>query len=102
MRSLKRTIPWPFGNPRTDAPALVITNVALPGITGHDAMRLFKQCSPDTPVLMIPGIPESDVITKWKDQDGFDVFPKPFMAGDLRTKVREMLSLNISGRSARP
>ena len=68
---------------RTDAPALVITNVALPGITGHDAMRLFKQFSPDTPVLMIPGIPESDVITKWKDQDGFDVFPKPFRAADL-------------------
>ena len=78
---------------KTDPPALIITNVALPGITGHDAMRLFKQCSPNTPVLMVPGVPQSDLIAEWKGRDGFDIFPKPFQAGDLRVKVREMLSL---------
>ena len=78
---------------RADPPALIITNVALPGISGHDAMLLFKQCSPDTPVLMVPGLPDTDVITEWKHRDGFQIFPKPFTAGALRVKVREMLSL---------
>ncbi len=82
---------------KSDIPALIITNLSLPGISGHEPMKLFKKCSPDTPVLMVPGVPESDVISEWKDRAGFAIFPKPFMAGDLRAKVREMLDNKAEG-----
>jgi DNA-binding NtrC family response regulator len=76
----------------SEPPALIITNVALPGISGHDAMQLFKQHSPEVPVLMITGLPDVDVIREWKSEPGFGIFPKPFRAADLKAKVREMIS----------
>jgi DNA-binding NtrC family response regulator len=77
---------------KAEPPALIITNVALPGITGHDAMQIFKQHAPDVPVLMITGLPDTDVIREWKHRPGFDIFPKPFEASELRAKVREMIA----------
>lgn len=72
-------------------PALVITNVLLPGISGHDAMRLIKKACPDVPVLMVSGLPSEPIISEWMNQDRYDVFPKPFMASDLVAKVHQML-----------
>jgi FixJ family two-component response regulator len=45
-------------------PALIITNVSLPGISGHDAMRMFKEHAPDVPVMMIAGLPDSPSHTR--------------------------------------
>jgi CheY-like chemotaxis protein len=72
-------------------PALIITNVSLPGITGHEAMKIFKLYAPDVPILMISGLPDAEVIRQWKQEPGFGVFPKPFTAFDLRARVREMI-----------
>jgi DNA-binding response OmpR family regulator len=72
-------------------PALIITNVALPGMSGHEAMRIFKRHAPGVPVLMIPGLPDEGVIREWGREPGFEIFPKPFRAADLRAKVREMI-----------
>jgi DNA-binding NtrC family response regulator len=74
-----------------EQPALVITNVTLPGISGHDAMLKFKRYCPDVPVLMISGLPDVDIIQKWQAQDGFSAFPKPFTPQQLKAKVREMI-----------
>jgi DNA-binding NtrC family response regulator len=76
---------------KVNPPALIITNVTLPGISGHDAMCLFKEHAPGVPILMIPGVPDSNVIRQWKEEQGFDIFPKPFEADALRAKVREMI-----------
>ena len=73
-------------------PSLVITNVNLPGMTGHDAMRMFKQGCPGVPVLMISGLPDSDVIQQWISEEGFDTFPKPFSAHELATKVKQVIT----------
>ena len=72
-------------------PALVITNVSLPGISGHDAMLMFKKSCPDVPVLMISGLPDVSVIREWEQQDGFSAFPKPFTARELKDKVQAMV-----------
>jgi len=72
-------------------PALIITNVALPGMSGHEAMRIFKRHAPGVPVLMIPGLPDEGVIREWGREPGFEIFPKPFRAADLRAKLREMI-----------
>jgi two-component system response regulator ResD len=72
-------------------PSLVVTNVNLPGMTGHDAMRMFKEGCPGMPVLMISGLPDSEIVRHWLAEDGFDAFPKPFSAEQLAAKVREVL-----------
>ena len=77
---------------RMNPPALVLTNVFLPGITGHEALRLFKMHCPGVPVLMVSGLPDSDVIRHWMEEDGFDAFPKPFLPKDLVAKVQESLA----------
>jgi DNA-binding NtrC family response regulator len=73
-------------------PNLVITNVNLPGMTGHDAMRMFKDGCPGVPVLMVSGLPDSDIIQHWIEEDGFDLFPKPFSADQFAAKVRQVLA----------
>jgi DNA-binding NtrC family response regulator len=76
---------------KSHRPALVITNVALPGISGHDAMLKIKRHCPDVPVLMMSGLPDVEVIRQWESKDGFSAFPKPFSAHQLQAKVREMI-----------
>jgi two-component system, cell cycle response regulator CtrA len=73
-------------------PALVVTNVYLPGITGHEAMRILKRIRPELPVLMVSGLPDSDVIREWAGEDGFDTFPKPFKAKELIDKVGSLIN----------
>ena len=71
---------------------LLITNINLPGMSGHDAMSLFKRACPGLPVLMLSGLPDSDVIQKWMSEDGFDAFPKPFSARQFADKVRQIMA----------
>jgi DNA-binding NtrC family response regulator len=73
-------------------PSLVITNVNLPGMTGHEAMRLFKDRCPGVPVLMVSGLPDCEIIQHWIAEDGFDTFPKPFSADQFAAKVRQVLA----------
>jgi DNA-binding NtrC family response regulator len=88
----------PFSDPqhalnviKASAPSLVITNVYLPGMTGHEAMRMFKESCPGIPVLMVSGLPDSEIVQRWMSEDGFDAFPKPFSCNELSAKVRQLL-----------
>src|SRR3954462_5033323 len=73
-------------------PDLLLTNVNLPGMTGHEAMELVKAIDPALRVLMVSGLPDADGIREWASRDGFDTFPKPFTAQELLDKVRAMLA----------
>ena len=73
-------------------PDLVMTNVFLQGITGHDAMRTLRHDFPGLPILMVSGLPDDSIIDQWMGEAHFDTFPKPFTQGALVDKVSEMLS----------
>ena len=73
-------------------PDLVITNVSLPGISGHEMMKILKEICPETPVLMVSGLPDSEIIQHWTKQDGFDVFPKPFQKDELLLKIEQVMT----------
>jgi DNA-binding NtrC family response regulator len=70
---------------------LVLTNVFLRGIAGHDAMLRLKTDFPGIPVLMMSGVPDASVIREWVEQAQFDIFPKPFMPDSLIHKIEEVL-----------
>jgi DNA-binding NtrC family response regulator len=73
---------------RTD---LLLTNVYLPGMTGREAVQMFKKAYPELPVLIVSGLPDNDLIQEWAGTVGFDTFPKPFAAQELLDKVHSML-----------
>lgn len=54
-------------------------------------MHLIRTQCPDIPVLMVSGLPSDPAIKNWINEDGFDVFPKPFTADMLVQKVKQML-----------
>jgi DNA-binding NtrC family response regulator len=70
---------------------LLLTNVYLPGITGREAVQIIKEACPKLPVLVVSGLPDSDVLEEWAGTVGFDTFPKPFAAKELLDKVHAML-----------
>ena len=73
-------------------PDLLLTNVYLPDMTGMEAMRRLREICPELRILMVSGMPDSEVIRQWICKDGVDTFPKPFAAQQLLEKVREMLA----------
>ena len=70
---------------------LLLTNVYLPGMTGREAVQMFKNTWPNLPVLIVSGLPDSDVLREWTGKVGFDTFPKPFAAQELLDKVHSIL-----------
>ncbi len=70
---------------------LVVTNVYLNGITGHDAMHCLREEFPTTRVLMVSGLPDEKSIAEWAGESRFDIFPKPFRPNSLVEKVEQML-----------
>ena len=74
---------------------LVVTNVFLNGITGHQAMLKLKHQFPRIRVLMISGLPDEDSVAAWAGEESrFDVFPKPFAPNSLVEKVQQMLVMD--------
>jgi DNA-binding NtrC family response regulator len=77
---------------RESPPDLVITNVFLRGIAGHEAMLKLHSEFPKLPVLMVSGLPDEDAIQAWVGETRFDVFPKPFRSHTLLEKVNQMIA----------
>ena len=86
---------------RAEAPDLLITNVFLRGITGHDAIMQLRREFPEMRIMMASGVPESEAIHQWMREERFDAFPKPFAADALRRKVKQILRRKHSNRNAR-
>jgi DNA-binding response OmpR family regulator len=77
---------------RDAKPDLVITNVFLKGLRGHDVMQRLRSEFPELRILLVSGLPDSEAVRTWANEDGFDAFPKPFTADALKQKVREVLT----------
>lgn len=74
------------------APDLLLTNVLLPAMRGHDAAALLRQVRPSMRVLMVAGLPDDHQIYNVTTGDGIEPFPKPFKSQELAAKVKEVLS----------
>jgi len=77
---------------RQSRPDLVITNVFLKETRGHDVIQRLRSEFPELRVLLVSGLPDDEIVRRWANKDGFDAFPKPFTAGALKEKVREVLT----------
>jgi CheY-like chemotaxis protein len=69
---------------------LVLTDLAMPGMTGWEVAEAIRRRSSTTPVVLITGLVDADVI-RHAEARGLPVVPKPFRAETLRSAVAEAL-----------
>ena len=67
---------------------LVLTDFAMPGMTGGELATLLHEQYPALPVLFVTGYADIDVL----GLDGASVVQKPFNESDLRSKLHKALS----------
>ena len=76
---------------RSDAIHLVITDVVMPGLSGHELVHQLLLARPSTKVLYLSGHAEETVATPLASQAPQAFLQKPFTLQNLSRKVREVL-----------
>lgn len=72
--------------------ALVFCDVALPDINGVSVLRMIKQHSPETQVIMISGQQDFDVARQVLRERAFDYLVKPFSQEEVLRVSRQGIS----------
>ena len=83
-------------------PDLLITRTYVEGITGHDAATYLRTKSNGLRVLMVGGLLDDQRLKYRESLEGFDVFPKPYSAGELLQKVKDVLAKPRGGNKESP
>ncbi|HXM42706.1 MAG TPA: response regulator [Bryobacteraceae bacterium] len=86
---------------RETPPDLLLIDVYVADISGHDAALYLCKKNPNMQVLMVAGVPDDQRMEARTTDEGFSVFPKPFAAADLVAKVKEILA-EIAGETKKP
>lgn len=72
--------------------ALVVLDYLMPGLSGEETLRAIRAIRPDTPVLLISGFAEGEILSRLDATAGPVVFlSKPFKPELLRDKLRQLL-----------
>jgi DNA-binding NtrC family response regulator len=72
-------------------PDLLLTNLYIPGTSGHDAARFLRSMCPNMRVLVVAGLPDDRLIEDRIKGEGFAAFPKPFLPKQLTEKIKDVL-----------
>jgi PAS domain S-box-containing protein len=70
---------------------LVLLDVAMPGMTGLQALDELRQLAPQLPILLMSGYSSTELVYHDDGQGHTAFLQKPFGATDLVTAVRQML-----------
>jgi DNA-binding response OmpR family regulator len=74
------------------APDLLITRTYVESLPGHEAAMYLRTKCPEMRVLMLGGLLDDERLAYRAEQQGFEVFPKPYSAAVLLEEVRLVLS----------
>ena len=72
-------------------PDLVISDIRMPVMTGVDLMKLVKERSPDTPVILITGYATLQTAQEAVRAGAFDYISKPYDVDEIRQVVSTAL-----------
>jgi len=72
-------------------PAVVITDIILPRMTGVTLLKRIKEIAPDTQVLMITGEPTAETAAEAVRLGAFDYLSKPIARADFKSSVTSAL-----------
>jgi DNA-binding response OmpR family regulator len=73
-------------------PDLLIIGPYIEDISGYDAAKFLRTKCHGLPVLMLAGIIDDERLEYRLELEGFAVFPKPYSAAELLSKVKDVLS----------
>lgn len=88
---------------QTDPIHLVITDVVLPGLVGPEFVRALadlRSDQPPLPVLYISGYADGSPVWRGHVPKASHFLQKPFSAGELLTRIRQILSSTEAGGHA--
>lgn len=74
-----------------EVPALVITDMQMPGMDGMQVLKRVKETSPETLVIMITAFGTVDVAVEAMKGGAYDYITKPFNRDELRLTVAKAL-----------
>ena len=71
-------------------PALVLTDIKMPGMDGIELLQKIKRENPEVEVVMITGHGDMDLAIKSLKFEATDFITKPFSKEDFRTKLEKL------------
>ena len=77
-----------------DLPALVITDMKMPGMDGMQVLQAIKKRSPEALVIVITAFGTVDIAVEAMKAGAYDYITKPFNRDELRLTVGKALQLN--------
>jgi putative nucleotidyltransferase with HDIG domain len=82
---------------------LVVSDIKMPGLSGLDLLRTVRGQQPDTPVVLITGMPSVDSAVFGLRHQAYDYLTKPFSISDVQQlvgRVRHDREARRSGQHA--
>ena len=82
---------------------LVVSDIKMPGLSGLDLLRTVRGQQPDTPVVLITGMPSVDSAVFGLRHQAYDYLTKPFSMADVQQligRVRQDRATRQSGQHA--
>jgi DNA-binding response OmpR family regulator len=79
-------------------PDLIITDLNLPGLSGHAVIKSIRAQSEDIPIVMITGVLEESVNIEALTLGANDFITKPFNFEVLLLKIKKFLKLTLNSK----
>ena len=73
---------------------VVLTDIAMPGLTGREILKRIQKEHPTTPVIVISGNSEAEAAKELLDMGAFAFIAKPFKLEDVESTVVRAIARN--------
>ena len=80
---------------RQEQPSVILTDIVMPGMTGHDLMSRVKKRYPEIPLVVLTAYADLDTTMQSFEEGAFEFIAKPFDIEDV-VQIVERAVLNSS------
>jgi two-component system KDP operon response regulator KdpE len=87
---------------KTDMPDLILLDLGLPDISGHDLLRLWRQKGIDVPIVILSSRTDEAGIVTALETGADDYVTKPFGINELGARIRVALRHRLQSQGEKP